>query len=75
MTDCRGGVATLLKAIKAYILSVHCICHGLALASGQASNDVTYLKKIKEYLLALWKYFHYSPVRSALIYAKSEGYS
>ena len=65
MTGRHGGVATLLKSVNSYILSVHCICHRLALASGQVSNDIKYLRRMKEYLLALWKYFHYSPVRSA----------
>ena len=66
MTGRHGGVTTLLKSMNSYILlSVHCICHRLALTSGQASTDVKYLRKMKEYLLALWKYFHYSPVRSA----------
>ena len=37
----------------------------LALATGQASDEVPYLKKMKEYLLALWKISHYSPARAA----------
>ena len=64
MTGRRAGIATLLKALNSYIISVHCIFHRLALVSGQASCDVKYLQKMKEYLLALWKYFHYSPVWS-----------
>ena len=59
------GVATHLRALNSQIITVHCICHRLALASGQASNEVMYLKQMKEHLLTLWKYFHYSPVRSA----------
>ena len=31
----------------------------------QASYEVPYLKKIKEYLLTLWKFFHFSPVQAA----------
>ena len=60
MTGRHAGVA----AMNSQIISVHCICHRLALASGQASNQIKYLRQMKEYLLALWKYFHYSPVRS-----------
>ena len=60
-----GGVAALLRAMNSQIISVHCVCHRLALATGQASTAINYLKKMKEYLLALWKYFHYSPVRSS----------
>ena len=65
MTGCRGGVATLLRSLNNKMISVHCICHRLALASGQASNKVKYLKQMKENLLALWKYFHFSTVRAA----------
>ena len=65
MTGCRGGVATLLRARNSKMISVHCICHRLALATGQASNQVPYLKQMKDHLLALWKYFHFSTVRSA----------
>ena len=64
MTGRHRGVAALLRAMNSQIISVHCICHRLALATGQASTDIKYLKRMKEYLLALWKYFHYSPVRS-----------
>lgn len=64
MIGCRTGVATQLLGHNEQMMSVHCICHRLALASGQASTDVPYLKKMKDTLLALWKFFHYSPVRS-----------
>ena len=69
MTGCRGGVATLLRRESSEMIAVHCICHRLALASGQASNQVKYLKQMKDHLLSLWKYFHFSTVRSALLKA------
>ena len=47
------------------MVSVHCVCHRLALVSSQASSDVSYLKKFKDYLLTLYNYFHFSPVKSA----------
>lgn len=46
------------------MISVHYICHQLDLASSQASSGTPYLKKMKDCLLPLWKFFHYSPVRS-----------
>ena len=49
MTGRHRGVAALLRAMNSQIISVHCVCHRLALATGQA------IKKMKEYLLALWK--------------------
>ena len=65
MMGCRSGVATQLNAHNRQMVSVHCLCHRLALASSQASSDVSYLKKFKEYLLTLYNYFHFSPVKSA----------
>ena len=64
MTGCHAGVATLLCSLNSEMISVHCICHRLALASGQASNQVKYIKQMKDHLLALRKYFHFSPVCS-----------
>ena len=65
MTGRRSGVAARLCELNIQIIPVHCICHRLALATGQASNEVPYLKKMKDYLLTLWNFFHFSPVRAA----------
>ena len=59
MTGRHSGVAARLCELNAQIIPVHCICHRLALATGQASNEVPYLK---EYLLALWKCFSIFPL-------------
>ena len=37
MTGSREGVATHLKRLNSYIISIHCVAHRLALAAGQAS--------------------------------------
>jgi hypothetical protein len=65
MTGRHSGVAARLCRLNGQIIQIHCICHRLALATGQARNEVPYLKKMKEYLLALWKFFNFSPVRAA----------
>lgn len=65
MVGCRSGVATQLRACNRQMVSVHCVCHRLALASSQASSGVSYLKKFKDYLLTLYNFFHNSPVKSA----------
>ena len=65
MVGCRSGVATQLGTRNRQLISVHCVCHRLALASGQASSDVSYLRKFKDYLLTLYNFFHSSPVKSA----------
>ena len=46
MIERRAGVSTLLKHQNPNLLSVHCICHRLALAASQAAAEITYVKKI-----------------------------
>lgn len=65
MTGRHAGVATLLRSKNVQMIAVHCICHRLALASAQASNEIKYLKQMKDHLFALWNYFHHSSVRMA----------
>lgn len=65
MVGNRNGVAAKLREHNAGLLSVHCVAHRLALATAQAGNQVPYLKKVKDWLAALWKHFHYSSVRAA----------
>ena len=65
MVGSRSGVATRFKDINPGVLNVHCIAHRLALATAQAGNQIAYLKKVNDWLAALWKHFHYSPVRAA----------
>ena len=47
MTSRHLGVAARLCEMNAQIIPVHCICHQLALATGQASNEVAYLIKMR----------------------------
>ena len=60
-----SGVAARLAQHNSSVVSIHCIAHRLPLATGQAGNRVPHLKKVKDWLSALWKHFHYSPVRAA----------
>ena len=57
MTGNRTGVASRLKQLNCQMIPVHCICHRLVLACGQAGNEVKYLRQVKDGLLTLWKYF------------------
>ena len=41
----HGGVSTLLQQQNINLLSVHCICHRLALAASQAAAEIDYVKK------------------------------
>ena len=45
MTGTRSGVKTRMKGRNPFMLSIHCIAHRLALASGQAADNIPYLKK------------------------------
>ena len=60
-----SGVAASLGELNPGILNVHCVAHRLALATAQAGNQIPYLKKVKDWLAALWKYFHFSSVQAA----------
>ncbi len=65
MTGRKQGVATLLKRINNNIISIHCVAHRLALATSQASESITYLRRFKEILSSLFYFYHNSPVRQA----------
>jgi hypothetical protein len=52
------------------MLNVHCICHRLALACGDANDHVSYIKTVEKVLLQLWTFFKNSAKRSAA-YAKA----
>ena len=40
---------------------IHCACHRLQLASIQAADSVSELKKVFGLMGNLWKFFYYSP--------------
>ena len=53
----KGGVAALLKARVPFMIANHCVAHRLALACGQASNEVPYLLKFKAVLGQLYHFY------------------
>ena len=50
MLGCRGGVSKLMKDCVPYLIANHCVAHHLALACGQAANEISYLKRFKVFL-------------------------
>ena len=60
-----SGLATRLKELNAKILSIHCICRRLALASTDSNKDVEYVANVEDILWQLWKYLENSPKRMA----------
>ena len=54
MTGKRNGVAARLRADNKALINIHCICHRLALACGDANDNVSYIKQVERVLLQLW---------------------
>ena len=54
------------------MLSIHCGAHRLALASSQAADSITYLKRFDSHLVTLFYYFKNSAVREAALHQIQE---
>lgn len=65
MTGLCGCVAALLKARLLWIIANRCIAHRLALAAGQAANEIPYVKKFKTILDQLYRFYENSAVCTA----------
>ena len=63
MLGCRNGVVAQLKRIRPSAIGIHCAAHRLDLASSQAGDAVSYVKKFNTIIRQL---FDFMPtVRSA----------
>lgn len=65
MVSKENGVAAKLKREVKMLLDVHCICHRLALACGDANDHFSYIKTVEKVLIRLWSFFHNSGKRTA----------
>jgi len=65
MVGKENGVAAKLKREAKMLLNVHCICHRLALACGDANDHISYIKTVEKVLIQLWSFFHNSGKRTA----------
>ena len=65
MTGHQIGVATQLSEHEncQTMLSVHCICHRLALACNDTGDELSYIQEFEKTLLQLWKFLKNSPKR------------
>lgn len=72
MVGCRSGVATQLKGHNPAMIALHCVAHRLALAASQAADSIPYIKNFKGHVSQIFKYYHYSAVRSASLKAIEE---
>ena len=64
MVGSKNGLGAKLKDVNPRLISVHCVCHKLALACTDAKDDGN-LKFIREVVTQLWKLFENSPKRLA----------
>lgn len=60
-----NGVSTQLRNRVPHLLANHCVAHRLALASAQAAATVPYLEKFKRIVEQLYRFYHFSSVRTA----------
>lgn len=65
MVGKENGVAAKLKREAKLLLNVHCTCHRLALACGDANDQISYIKTVEKVLIQLWSFFHNSEKRTA----------
>ena len=65
MLGYQGGVSRLMKERVPYLIANHCVAHRLALACGQAVDEITYLKKFKSIVDQLYRFYQNSTVRMA----------
>ncbi|XP_067682730.1 E3 SUMO-protein ligase KIAA1586-like [Haliotis asinina] len=64
MTGKRNDVVAQLKRDNPALIDVHCVNHRLQLAVSSAFKSVTEIESVDEMLMGLFKYYHYSTVRS-----------
>ena len=67
MVGKKNGVAAKLKNIVPTLLSVHCICHRLALPCTDTNKDIEYISTIERILTQFLKYFDDSQKRTAVL--------
>ncbi|XP_022809136.1 protein FAM200A-like [Stylophora pistillata] len=67
MTGKNNGVSKRMKDHSAFVVSVHCMAHRLAICTSQAAHGIPYLAKFKEIFTALYGYFDKSALRSQSI--------
>ena len=65
MIGSRNGVAAKLKAKVPWLVNNHCVAHRLALACSQAAEAIPYMKKFKDIVAQLFRFYDYSAVRTA----------
>lgn len=65
MVGVRNGVASKLKTLNKLLISVHCVCHRLALACTDTLAELKYIRTVQDTLRQLWYLFENSPKNTA----------
>ena len=68
MVGKNNGVAAKLKTVNKKLVSIHCICHRLALACNDSNEQTSYINTVELVLRQLWQYFENSAKRSAVLF-------
>ena len=72
MVDSEKGIDTIIKQFQPNCLLIHCYCHALNLAVGDAIKNYPALKESLEDAYELTKLIKYSPKRQAVLQSKQE---
>ncbi|XP_052090898.1 zinc finger protein 862-like [Mytilus californianus] len=67
MTGKKNGLAARIKKEHRTVVSVHCICHRLALACTDSNKDCKFVADTSDILRYLWEFFEDSPKRTATL--------
>ena len=67
MTGAQNGVGARLQAVCPLLVRTHCINHRLALACGDANDQVKFITTVETTLKQLWKWLEYPKRCSAYI--------
>ena len=60
----NGMVAHIRKKVPD-LVNIHCVCHRLALACVDTCKELTYLLTVERLLNQVWKFYDYSPKKTA----------
>ena len=76
MTGEKSGVGARFKELEECktLITVHCICHRLALACGDTGDGLSFVKTFETTMLSLWNFFKNSPKRLKIYIKVALGY-
>ena len=67
MSGVRTGVQARLRCRSPLAIYIHCRCPQLQLACVHAANMIKTVSRVQSNIPAIWKVFHYSPKKAAVL--------